>query len=284
MPRVSNGRLCRGIIKFWGFPAMALIAALTGVQSQAAVPSPTGFDLALAPTARLLDAWWTPDYYDVLYDEMCDNPHLRVRARNKPAIRIDNKGNSAAPITEFTLEINSGPYFFGTGDFDTDAFTDYVRKTIYTDPGVTITGSSVSADKRKLTVTFDGFEADKTAIFNVDLDAPNGDFPFPDYRNVLYGAPLSQGDPATTPASFTLKYVDGASAVPNEKLISGNFQVQLDAQGNPEVPDFQNADIRPYVEVDRMEIIEFEIPEPSSAALAAVCGMALAAIRRRPRG
>jgi hypothetical protein len=266
------GILRRSSLAFFAGLTLAAGAGLSASQAQAQ----NGFTMALAPSPRLLDAWWTPDYYDVLYDESCDNPHLRVRARNKPAIRIDNNGSSTAPITTFTLKINEGPYVFSTGDFVTDNFTDYIRDSIYTDPGVSIDSSSVSADFKTLTVNFSGLAPGTKAIFNIDLDTtdPMG-FPFPDYRNVLFGAPLDVGEPPTTPATFTMSFG------PPLETISGSF-TQITTP-----PSQQNEPVRPYGEPDKMEILTIEgvVPEPSSIVMAGGMGLAVvvAGLRARKR-
>jgi hypothetical protein len=216
-------------------------------------------------------------YLDIVQNVTCDNPHLRVRARNKPAIMIINDTTSAAALTSFELTINEGPFFFSTGDFATDGFTGFVKPlTMYTDPGVLITGSSLSPDGKTLTVNFSGLDAGERAIFNVDLDSSDAAvFPFPDYRNVLFGAPWAPGDPTTDPASYVATFT-GPTSAPNMNTVSGDFQ-QL-----TEVPDWSNDNIRPYEEMDMVEHIPGGgvVPEPSSAliALAAVAGMA--ALRR----
>ena len=256
---------------------MATAALLAGA-ARAAVPPPTGeFHLAITSSARLLDSLWEPDYYDVKYEEQCDNPHLRVRARNTPAIRIDNFSATLAPITSVTFTINQSAYIFGDGDGGSMLFDDYTMDSPYTDAGVTITGSSLSADKKSLTITFDGLDKDLKAIFLVDLDLdpsdPNADdmFPYPDYRNVLFGAPLDNGDAPTNPASVTINYEDGREIGP------ATLQQLTDA------PVYQNDVIRPYGLADRVDVHTFQIPEPSSVALALVAGAGAMAVGRRRR-
>jgi hypothetical protein len=273
--------VCWGLVAAWSL--------MTGAdRAYGVVPSPTGFTLDFSPSARILDALddkrdgtiSAATYYDIRYEESCDNPHLRIRARNKPAIMITNYGtplenfDSAAPITEFTLKINEGPYVFGTGDTMTDGFTNFIKNSIYNDAGVMVTGSSVSADMKTLTVNLSGLTAGKRAIFNIDLDTTDPNyFMFPDYRAVLLGAPL-EGQPETDPATATALFVNSASPAPNSKLLTLNLPQETDE------PDWMNEDIRPYREQDKMEVVSTEIPEPAGLLLA-VAGVAGLAVRRR---
>ena len=195
MQRVVKHLRRRIVVSVATLAAFALLATAASQPASAVVPSPVGYELQISPYARVLDAVGTPQFMDVLWEESCDNPHLRVRARNKPALMLINDITSTASITSFKLTINAGDYLFGTGDIVTDNFNNFIKDTIYTDVGVSITGSSVSPDGKELTVNFSGLDAGKKVIFNVDFDAQNmAMFPFPDYRNILFGAPWA---PAT---------------------------------------------------------------------------------------
>jgi hypothetical protein len=211
-------------------------------------------------------------------EESCDNPHLRIRARNKPAVMVINDGTSAAPITELTIKINDagGMYAFGMGDVATDFFTNFVKPTIYSDAGVMITSSSASPDLRTLTINFSGLEAGKKAIFNIDLDPLNGMFMFPDYRGALFGAPLSPGDPPTTPATITALYQNNTAA-PNTKLLTLNLP-QMTVN-----PTWMNENIRPYHSMDMVEMMGGEIPEPGCIVLALPVVAAMAWRRGRAK-
>ncbi len=258
-----------------GFFAVAVAASLVGNVAHAAVPNPTAFEMLFSPNARVLDAYDTPQAYEVQYDESCDNPNLRIRARNKPAILIENEDISAAPITSFTLKINEGPFLFGTGDAVSDNFDNFIKKTIYSDAGVIITGSSVSPDAKTLTVTFDGLTAGKKAIFNIDLDTsdPNT-FMFPDYRYVLFGAPLPQGGTGLAVGTTTVTFANNSPA-PNSRTLT----VQLPAQPHGQ---YMNEHIRAYQDSDKMEIIEVEaVPEPTAIVLTLAGVGAFAAFRRK---
>jgi hypothetical protein len=254
----------------------AVAAGLTASEARAVVPTPTGFTLQISPYARVLEYLGTPEFMDVLWEESCDNPHLRVRARNKPAIMLTNNDDSAAPITSFTLSIDaSQPYLFGTGDIVSDNFTNFIKDTIYTDAGVSITGSSLSPDGKTLTVNFDGLTAGKKAIFNVDFDAEDMDmFPYPDYRMVLMGAPYP-GESETTPGSYAATFTNSASPVPNSQTLSADFEQMT------ETPSYHDLVIRPYGVMDKVEVIPggAEVPEPNTLMLA-IGGLGLLAVRQ----
>jgi hypothetical protein len=278
----------RGAISTLAFAALVVALAAGAREALAVVPTPVGFQLDMSPSPRILDALdmnregqiTMTQYKDIIYDESCDNPHLRIRARNKPAIMITNwdgttigDAASVAPITSFTLAINNpGAFIFGTGD-PGDVFTGFIKETIYTDAGVDITGSSLSADKKTLTVNFTGLDAGKKAIFCIDLDTtdPNA-FMYPDYRLVLFGTP----DNPTTPGTATSTFVNAASPAPN----SSSVALQLDPLTME--PEFEGANIRPYHDPDKMEVLGGGIPEPSAAVLA-LAGLAAFAVRTRGR-
>jgi hypothetical protein len=257
--------------------AAALVMGHSAKPARAATPSPVAYELQISPSARVLDAVGETFFMDVWKEEACDNPHLRVRNRNKPAFMLTNDMDSVAPITSFTLTINEGPFFFGSGDLAMDGFTDEVKNTMYSDPGVTITGASVSPDGKTLTVNFDGLTNGKKAIFCVDLDASDPNvFPYPDYRNVLFGAPTSSGGDTADPASYSATFTSPTSA-PNTRTLGGVFDVWTD------VPDWQNDNVRPYREMDPIEIttVNGQIPEPTGVALALIAMAALGGARRR---
>jgi MYXO-CTERM domain-containing protein len=271
MFKVVNPLSRRSIMSFAGTAALTAAVCMGANLAYA----DNAFDLQISPYARVLDAVGTPQFMDVLWEESCDNPHLRVRARNKPAFMLTNEGNvSDDDITTFSLTINEGPYLFGTGDFVTDNFNNFIKDTIYTDTGVSITSSSVSNAGKTLNVNFSGLEPGKKVIFNIDLDANDMMmFPFPDYRNVLFGAPTGPGELPTLPASYGVTFA--GSSTP----LSGDFvQVTM-------APTYQNDDIRPYSTMDKVEITQIDgvVPEPSSGLMAAAGIAALASLRRRRR-
>ncbi len=278
MLRVFEQVICRRILFMASLAAFALSLAASE-QATAVPPSPVGYNLQISPYARVLDAVGETWFNDVLMEESCDNPHLRIRARNKPALMITNDDTSDAPITSFSMTINSGPYLFGNGDFATDNFNGFIKDTIYNDPGVTITGSSITNGGKTLNVNFSGLDAGRKVIFNIDLDAEDmGMFPFPDYRNVLFGAPTVVNGEPSDPASYLATFTDFGSPAPNTATLGGTFEQMQDA------PTFMNDHVRPYNAMDGLEItvVTPQVPEPATIALAVV-GIATLAARRRAR-
>jgi hypothetical protein len=281
----SVGRLGLGnLVAFAG-----LLVAAAAQPVGAVVLPPTGFTVDIAPSARVLDALdmkrdgdiSSSEFYDVKYAEACDNPHLRIFARNKPALMISNGSAAPSAIVSYQLTISEGAYKFGTGD-NGDGFTDFVRDTMYTDPGVSIVGSSVSGDQKTLTVNFTGLDAGKKVIFHIDLDATDANaFQYPDYRMVLFGAPVDAGDPMTDPATTTATLANGNT------FPTVSFSQACDLYGNmvdfSDTPDYANAAIRPYHVMDPIEVSTLGVPEPNATVLASVGLGALCARRRRTR-
>ncbi len=278
---------------------LAGLAALVmlGVSSLAAPANAalvSNFIVDISPSARVLDALADLRegdisqvmFNEIKYDEACDNPHLRIRARNKPGLMITNL--EASNLTQFTLSIDSGlPYIFGQGDVGGDGFLTFIRESMYTDVGVTITSATVdnAANPKTLTVNFDGLSQNKKVIFNVDLDTtdPNG-FVYPDYRMVLFGAPEEVGGSPTTPATAQVKFANG------ETSPTLSFGMACDLYGNMVLDTPQYADppwaetnIRPYHVMDPMEVATLGIPEPSAAFLALGGLAALVASGRKDR-
>lgn len=254
--------------------AVALAAVGSSQQANAALVN-TDFNIAFSPSPRVLGAIGTPQYDMVAKDEMCDNPLLRIFARNKPGVLIANDPTSDAPITSFTLSIqNPGTFVFGTGDFATDNFTQYIKQSMFTDPGVNVTGSSVSDGGKTLTVNFSGLTAGKKAIFCIDLDTTdNNAYPFPDFREVLFGAPMSSNSNPTAPATFSVTFTDPVPPNPTKTIPGVLEQVT-------EVPQWHDMVVRPYHAMDPIEVLGGGVvPEPTTAALALV-GL-LAVVRRR---
>lgn len=258
--------------------AIVVLALGAGVHRSSAAILGSQYSLSIAPSERVLAAIGTAEFEQVLLEESCDNPHLRVRARNKPSVMITNGDDATAPIESFTLQINEGPYMFGDGDAASDDFTGFIRESIfYMDPDVSITGSSISADGTALTIDFSGLTAGKSVVFSVDLDANDSDmFPFPDYRTVLFGAPMSSIADPTAPGSFSALYSDGESS----RAVGGDFTQQTDALV------YFNGNIRPYYAVDMIEVNQDQVggvPEPGTWALAALSLVGLAGWKRRRR-
>ncbi|MBX3424503.1 MAG: hypothetical protein KF688_02375 [Pirellulales bacterium] len=268
-----------------GFGKFSILSAavmlVAGAAPAQAVINGAGLTIYTGPSARLLDSIGTPEFYSVWYEESCDNPHLRIRANNKPVVMlvVDSTLDANVGLVSFDLKINQANYIFGDGDGGSmDNYTQYIMESMYTSPGVSILSNVLSADKKTLTLNFSGLTAGKKVLFNVDLDAENDPnmFMYPDFRHVLHGAPMFAGAPQTLPASFAAMFASATESLP----IVGELTQEDSA------PAFSNQNIRPYSVMDKMQILEtpgtYEIPEPTSAALAViVVGAGLLAARHR---
>jgi hypothetical protein len=274
------------IISAWSFRVFAI--ALAGIAASgttlAAPPNEVGYSLFMSPYAPVLDALAefgeaSQEFHDVSDEAMWDNPHIRVRARNKPALMVINDPLSEAPLTSFSVTINEGPYVFGSGDFITDNFIGFIQPTIFTDAGVTITSSSLSADQKTLTVNFDGLTAGRKALFNVDLDATDASFPFPDYRVVLCGAPTSLLDAPNATATIMATFTSTTMGPPNNTTT-----LEMDLEQATMAPEFFDQFTRPAKFMEMVEVKEKNqfIPEPNGLVLA-MAGAAMTLLSRRRR-
>lgn len=236
-------RVCATVM---GAVGVAMLSS--GSVARAAIMAGTGFSIDIGSYAHVLDAIGTPQYDEILADASCDNPHLRIRANNKPAIKLSvyDTTTAGAELSSFSLQINSNSYFFGNGDLPADGFMDFIKETIYVDSGVSILGTTLSADMKTLTVNFDGMTAGKSAIFHVDLDVVNDPnmFLFPDYRVVLNGAPLTSSSPPTAPATISGTFSDNMGVLTQSK----------DLEQFTEPPDYFNQNIRPYHVMDNVPV------------------------------
>ncbi|MAT71614.1 MAG: hypothetical protein CMJ58_19070 [Planctomycetaceae bacterium] len=263
--------------------AAAALLAATATTAPAAITG-AGFTIDIASSARVLDAIGTPEYHDVLMDDSCDNPHLRIRANNKPAIMltVNDTLSAGAELSSFALSIADPMYLFGSGDGGIlENYTQFIQESIWTDDGVSIVSNTLSADGRTLTVDFDGLTAGKKVIFNVDLDVINDPsmFLYPDYRHVLHGAPMPGETELGDPATFLGVITDGVDSLDLDGTLT-----QL-----TETPTYSNQNIRPYQTMDMIPVTNTEvpgenIPEPSAIGLAGLAVLASYAVRRRRAG
>lgn len=259
--------------------ATAFVAALTcGVTAHAAI-SGADYTVNVSPDALVLSYMDSPMFHDIMMEQSCDNPHLRTYASNKPAIMITAGSTleASAQLSKFVLTINNSSYAFGTGDFATDHFSQFITQSVYSDAGVNIVGNTLSADKRTLTLDLTGLTAGKSVIFNVDLDTTDPSmFIYPDFRNVLSGAPLSAAASPTAVATYIATFTKAAESL----NAPGSF-----AQDSA-VPEFANQTTRPYNTMVMQPIISGGggapgVPEPASYLLLATAIAAGAATRRR---
>ena len=258
----------------------AFALAMATLPSEVFASSLSGsYTIDFAASTRLLDALGTPNEDIVQQEESCDNPHARVRARNRPGVKIFNSTASVGDLTSFSIEIQDkdSPYLFGTGDSPGDGFGgQYIRTSPYSDENITIKGSSISEEGRKLTIGFDGLSPGKSVIFRVDLDTKDDSiFPFPDFRNVLFGGGDNGGMLAVASATFTSG--DGTATTPDTPLneISESDQEHI---------VYYEGHVRPYSVIDTV-IPQggggtTEIPEPTSAMLMLAGVLGALAVRR----
>jgi len=209
----------------------------------------------------------------------CDNPHNRVRARNRPALLVENDGDSQGDLTSFTLQINQAGFEFGTGDEGSPDYSgNHYLPSPYLSPNVNILGSSVSADGSLLTVNFSGLAPGESAIFRIDIDPKNNDgFPFPDYREALFGlgSAGAAGANQLGETSATFSMAGTSSTTEPTTLLPANSA------------QFINANIRAYHSVDPVGQLggggSTTIPEPTTAALLAIALLGWSQQRRRTR-
>jgi len=207
----------------------------------------------------------------------CDNPHNRIRARNRSAVLVENDGTSDADLTSFTIQINQAGFEFGSGDVGSPDYSgNYYLASPYLSPNVDILGSSVSADGSLLTVNFSGLAPGESAIFRIDIDPKdNNGFPFPDYREALFGLDSLGGAGVNqlgeTSATFS-KGETSATTAP-ATLLAANAAIYI------------NANVRAYHANDPVGQLGggggTMIPEPTTAALLAIALLGWLPQRRR---
>lgn len=250
-------------------------SAYVGSEVHAAVVTGS-YTLDIAENDRVLNAMGTPEYNTVVMEEHCDNPHIRIYARNTPAIQLKNDAGSDGDITSFTLRITNSDFNFGVGDFISSPFDDFIQMSPYNDAGVNLTGSTLTDNGRLITVNFTGLAPGSTALFRVDLDAidPNA-FQFPDFRQVLQGLD-GNGQPG-----------GGSTGQAGVTFSMGDMSTTTDPMSLPAAAatTFINGNIRPYSAAGEDLIIpastgDSTIPEPSGLVLLAIGALSLLRQRR----
>ena len=259
-------------------PLLAIAAALPAPTADAN-PVAGWYEITISESDRFLDALGTPLEDAVAMEEACVNPMIKVGRRNMPAILLYNDPTSEGEISSFTMEIREDGFVFGDGD---DGMTPgmYAFESMFQDAGVMITGSSLSADMKTLTVNFSGLAPGESALFRVDLDPTDpGAFQKPDFRQVLLG--LSEdgtmggvGTVGTTSSVFSMAGMDSSTPPVELPTIDPAPPNVIVPVINSRFDDHNNPD--PLIVVESGG----SIPEPSSAVLLAG-SLALWCARRR---
>lgn len=247
-------------------------------QAKAQLLDNSTYAVAIASSERLLDAMdeygiGSEEYRQVQEEESCDSPFYRILARNIPAILIQNISNTEADfLTSFTIAINVDDNFFGeNGDKPNSNFADYIKRSVYTSPGVEITDSYVDIASQELTLEFNGFSPDESVIFRVDLDTDDPEaFEFPDFRSVLFEAD-EQGNPTDNTGETWATFSKSSDTIPTPLIHNPNFNMEWE-EGNT----------RPYHAIDPVVpgIGHGGVPEPTSLLLMLI-GLAGTTMRRR---
>ena len=208
----------------------------------------------------------------------CDNPHNRIRARNRVAMKVTNDAGSQGDLTSISLQINQAGFDFGTGDEGSpDYLGEYFWESPYSSAAVDILGSSVSLDGSLLTIDFSGLAPGESAIFRLDFD-PESElaFPFPDYREVLFGLDSDGNSGVNALGETTGTFTMGAMSA---TTIPATFAPSAAAA-------YINGDIRAYHAEDpvgQFGVTGSTVPEPTTALLLMAGVASCLGVRRRSR-
>jgi PEP-CTERM motif len=213
-----------------------LAACATLLIAWAGTPVQAGFvegsyQINIGESGRLLEAMVkeqrgliTHDQFTAIkMEEMWKSPSIRLVDRNRPAIVLQNISdpNTNNEISQFTIDIKQLGYEFGSGDFNPDPFAGALTfLTKYSDPGVTLSTTygtvsdvDLTQDRTKLVLNIGGLTPGKSLIFRVDLDPmPLASVAYPDYRYVLLGADIEDGQGPATPAEISALFAAGEGA------------------------------------------------------------------------
>ena len=206
---------------------MAALVAWASTPAQAGFVSGS-FKIDIAESERLLEAMLkeergeiTPVQLSAIQKaEACKNPSIRLIDRNRPALVLQN---TSAPspeneISQFTIDLQQFGFEFGTGDFDPDPFAGMLTiLSNHSDPGITLASSygtvsdtDLTEDRSKLVLDIGGLTPGKALFFRFDLDPnPMTTVAFPDYRHVMLGADVGDGNGPAAPAVISALFAAG---------------------------------------------------------------------------
>lgn len=264
-------------LRTWTFgrlPAAPLVA-ITMVLSLAASGDVSGqsagFDFRISPSEMVLAA---PDPYDaeLQHYEMWDSPIGRIIKNSRPFLEIRNTSTAGSGIQLNEFRITIGDEDFNFSDDIFGAFTQVGTTT----PLVSFT-SATEDDDNELVITFGdgGLAPNEVVRFQIDLDS---DDPLatknPDYRMVFFD--LFENDNSDN-SRLTANFTDSND---DPVTLTGFLR-----DGDPDsLTNYVNGAVRPYSDMERVQVTGFElIPEPSSVLLGliAMAGGAAAMMRRR---
>lgn len=208
----------------------SLVAALV---AWASTPAHAGFvsgsfKIDIAESERLLEAMLkeerreiTPVQLNAIHlEESCKNPSIRLIDRNRPAIVLRNISDLSTKneISQFTIDLQQIGFEFGNGDFDPDPFAGMLTiLSNRSDPGITLASSygtvsdlDLTEDRSKLVLDIGGLTPGKALFFRLDLDPnPMTTVAFPDYRHVMLGADVGDGNGPAAPALISALFAAG---------------------------------------------------------------------------
>jgi len=260
------------------------------------------YQIDIGESERLLEAQLrnqrgeiTPQQLDAIaVEESCKNPSQRLIDRNRPAILLQNT-SAVAPsneISQFTIDLEEMGFEFGTGDFNPDPFAGGLTLlSNRSDAGISISSSfgtvsdvDLTTDRSKLVLDVSGLTPGKALIFRFDLDPnPLTTTMFPDYRQVMLGADIGDGNGPATPSLISATFAAGVgpdfmTTSTTPASFTGEFDGLLTTAGLLEGYHSQ-ASSQMFGQTGETG----EIPEPSTAVLlfAGFAGLSLARRNRR---
>lgn len=256
------------------------------------------FKIDIAESERLLDAMLmeergeiTPTELSAIQtEEACKNPALRLIDRNRPALVLQNTSdpNTANEISQFTIDLQQFGFEFGNGDFDPDPFAGMLTiLSDRSDSGISLASSygtvsdiDLTEDRSKLVLDISGLTPGKAMIFRLDLDPnPMTTVAFPDYRQVMLGADVGDGNGSADIALISAAFSAGVGSdrmttATNPTPFGPEFQEIISTAGLIEGYRTQTASQRFSANGST------EIPEPSTVVLL-LAGLASAYLSRR---
>jgi hypothetical protein len=206
---------------------VAALVAWASTPAQAGFVSGS-FKVDIAESERLLEAMLREERGEITpaqlgaikHEESCKNPSIRLIDRNRPAIVLQNTSDLSTEneISQFSIDLQQFGFEFGNGDFDHDPFAGMLTiLSNRSDPGITLASSygtvsdmDLTEDRSKLVLDIGGLTPGKALFFHLDLDPnPMTTVAFPDYRHVMLGADVGDGNGPAAPALISALFAAG---------------------------------------------------------------------------